>query len=144
MKTILPAWDSIAAEADARRAALLESVRSWAARAHARSRDRETRSRIAATLDGLSRPIRTRLVSRDAGATDRDRAEAAADDLWDATAQVWVLVRSARKTDPGTEHVVAELSEVGRWLADFPVLTARHDREIDRLFERPKESPHVD
>lgn len=136
MKTAaVPAWDTIAAEAEVRRLALLEDVRSWAARAHARSRNRQTRSRLVAALDGLSRPPRTRLVSLDTTATDRDRAEAAAADLWDATSQTWALVRSAQKTDPGTEHVVAELSEVGRWLADFPVLTARHDREIERLFE---------
>lgn len=136
MKTAtLAAWETILADAESRRLALLETVRSWAARAHLRSRDTQTRSRIAATLDGLSRPPRTRLVSSDTTATDRDRTEALAADLWDATAQTWALVRSTLKTDPGTEHVVAELSEVGRWLGNFPVLIARHDREIERLFE---------
>ncbi len=136
MKTVtLEDWATIAADAARRRLSLLEIVRSWSARAHLRTRQAETRSRIVATLDGLARPPRSRLLSADEDATDRDHAEAAADDLWDATSQTWALVRATTKADPGTEHVVAELSEVGRWLAKFPVLIARHDREIDRLFE---------
>lgn len=137
MKTSkLPAWDTIADAADGRRRSLLEHVRRWSARLHVETRSRRTPTRILAVLDGLSRPARTRIASTSIDATDRDRAEAAADDLWDGVAQTWALVGSSGGTAvPALEHVLAELAEAGRWLAEFPVLVAAHDREIEKLFE---------
>ena len=130
----LPTWSMVAADAHRRRGLLLDHVRQWSALAHARSRG-STSWKTVAALDALSRPMRTRLVSAAADATDRERAEAASDDLWDAVAVCYSLVASVRGKDvPALEHVLAELAEAGRWLAAYPVTVARHDREIDRLF----------
>ena len=132
----LPTWSIVEADAHFRRRTLLEHVRRWAARSHVRSR-RETSTRTIAALDALARPIRTGILSVSLDATDRDRAEAASDDLWDAVAVVWSLVASVKSKDiPPLEHVLAELSECGRWLAAFPVTQARHDEALSRLFNQ--------
>ncbi len=140
MKTTatLPTWAMVAADAHHRRQRLYDHVRSWAARAHLESRS-VTSTRTIAALDALSRPVRTSIAAATADTTDRDRAEAASDDLWDAVAVVWSLVGSVKSGDvPALEHVLAELAECGRWLAAFPVIVARHDQEIDRLFREDK------
>lgn len=131
----IPPWSVVTADAHARRARLLDHVRHWAARRHVQTRG-ATATRTIAALDALSRPIRTGILSVSADATDRDRAEAASDDLWDAVSVVWSLVASVKSKDiPPLEHVLAELAECGRWLAAFPVTVARHDQEIARLFQ---------
>lgn len=135
--TTLPTWGDITTDAHRQRLAVFEEVRRWSARTHAATRA-PIPTRAIATLDALSRPIRTRLVECDIDTTDRDRAHAAAGDLWDAVSQAWALVRSFdRLPGPPLEHVVAELVAAGRWLAAFPVLIERHEREIDKLFEAP-------
>jgi hypothetical protein len=132
----LPTWSMVAADGHRRRGELFHHVRHWAALAHARNRGYTTTRTIAA-LDILTRPMRTRLVDFDTGSTDRDRAEAAADDLWDACAVVYALVASVKGKDlAALEHVLAELAECGRWLAAYPVTVARHDQEIARLFDQ--------
>ena len=120
----LPTWSMVAADGHRRRSELFHHVRHWAALAHARNRGNTTTRTIAA-LDILTRPMRTRLVDFDTGATDRDRAEADA------------LVASVKGKDlAALEHVLAELAECGRWLAAYPVTVARHDQEIARLFDQ--------
>lgn len=133
----VPTWGDITTQAHRQRLAVLAEVRRWSARTHASTRA-PIPTRAIATLDALSRPIRARLVERDIDTTDRDRADAAAADLWDGVAQTWSLVRSFdRIPGPPLEHVVAELVAAGRWLAEFPVLIERHQRELDKLFEAP-------
>jgi len=128
-------WEDLAADAAGRRTALFEHLRTWAARLHVKKRSAVS-TRTTAALDALARPFRSAIAARDQDATSRDRAEAAADDLWDAVAAVWSLVRSVDKSDaPALEHVVAELSECGRWLARYPVDVARHDQAISDLFQ---------
>jgi putative aminopeptidase FrvX len=132
----LQPWSVVADDAHACRERLRKHVLHWAARRHAQTRA-ETSTRTIAALDALARPIRTGILSVSTDATDRDRAEAASDDLWDAVAVVWSLVASLKSKDiPPLEHVLAELAECGRWLAAFPVTVARHDQEIARLFNQ--------
>lgn len=133
----LPTWCMIAADATHHREQLLEHVRRWGAAYHAVG-GRALPSRWLAAWDLSSRPVRSRMVDVDTTATDRDRAEAAADDLWDATAVAWQFVRWAGgarlERSPPLEHVVAELHAVGRWLAVSRVFVATHDLAVDRLF----------
>jgi hypothetical protein len=89
---------------------------------------------VIAAMDALRHPYRLRLVAIDDGHTSRELAEAAADDLWDATATVHAAMRHMPRDDAPVEHVAAELVEAGRWLAAWPVLVARHDRAMERLF----------
>jgi hypothetical protein len=131
----LPTWSLVEADAHYRRRTLLEHVRRWSARRHVQTR--ATSTRTIAALDALARPIRTGILSVSFDATDRDKAEAASDDLWDAVAVVWSLVASVKSKDiPPLEHVLAELAECGRWLAAFPVTQARHDEALSRLFNQ--------
>jgi hypothetical protein len=45
------------------------------------------------------------------------------------------MVRAVPRLEgPPMEHIVAELSATGRWLALFPVHTAAHDRALAELF----------
>lgn len=135
--TVAPSWSIVAADAVRHREQLLEHVRRWGAGLHVARRGLP--SRWVAAWDIAARPHRLRLVAADIGSTDRDRAEAAADDLWDAVATAWALVRwlSTARLDgaPGVEHVVAELHAAGRWLAWYPVFVSAHDRAIDGLFK---------
>jgi hypothetical protein len=136
LATTLPTWSIVTADAHNRRERLRQHVLHWAARRHVQTRD-ATSTRTIAALDALARPIRTGILSVSLDATDRDRAEAASDDLWDAVAVVWSLVASLKSKDiPPLEHVLAELSECGRWLAAFPVTQARHDEALSRLFNQ--------
>lgn len=141
--TTVATWSIIAADATRHREHLLEHVRQWGAGYHATGR--ALPSRWVAAWDIAVRPHRLRIVNADMGATDRDRAEAAADDLWDAVATAWALVRwlgTARPDGaPGVEHVVAELHTAGRWLAHYPLAVAAHDQAIDRLFRCGEASP---
>jgi hypothetical protein len=77
-------------------------------------------------------------------ATDRDHAEAAADDLWDLVAVAWGFLRWLAETRPAgappVERVVAELQLAGRWLAGYRVSSAAHDLAIDRLFSPEPEA----
>jgi hypothetical protein len=134
----LPTWSVIAADATRYRERIGEQVRTWGAMHHATTCGAPVPSRWLAAIDSTSRPPRTRLLAVDLQATDRDRAEAAADDLWDAVAVAWCFVRwlqTERPTrDPGAEHVIAELYSAGRWLANYPVNVSAHDAAIDRLF----------
>jgi hypothetical protein len=131
----LPTWDMLTADGNARRLALFHHIRSWAAQRHATRHGAATPSRVLAALDALARPMRTRLARLDASTTQRELAEAAADDLWDATCATWSMVKAANASgDPPTERVAAELAEVGRWLARFPVHTAAHDKAVSDLF----------
>ena len=130
----LPTWDMLTADGNHRRLALLEHVRRWAARRHVAG-GRQTPFRVLAALDALARPMRTRLARANAFTTQRELAEAAADDLWDATCATWSMVKAANAGgEPPTERVAAELAEVGRWLARFPVHTAAHDKAVSDLF----------
>lgn len=136
MKTTLEAtpWAIVESDAHYRRRTLLEHLRRWSAQSHLRSRV-DTPTRTIAALDTLSKPIRTGIVAASTDSTDRDRAEAAADDLWDGVATVWSVVASVETKDvPGLEHLLAELAECGRWLAAYPVVVARHDQALSRLF----------
>lgn len=74
-------------------------------------------------------------MSGDDRATSRDRAEAAADDLWDATVQLWALVRDADRVGLSTRRLRTDLIDAGHYLNRFSSLLTRHDREIARLFE---------
>jgi len=134
----LPTWSMIAADAGRHREYVREQLREWGAGFHVRSRGRGFPSRWLAAFDSTSRPYRSRLASVDTGSTDRDRAEAAADDLWDAVASTWCFVRwvQAERLEhaPATDHVFAELQSAGRWLAEYPVAVAGHDAAIDGLF----------
>lgn len=136
LATTLHPWSVVEDDAHACRERLRKHVLHWAARRHVQTRD-ATSTRTIAALDALARPIRTGILSVSLEATDRDRAEAASDDLWDAVAVVWSLVASVKSKDiPPLEHVLAELSECGRWLAAFPVTQARHDEALSRLFNQ--------
>jgi hypothetical protein len=131
----LPTWDMLTADAEHRRVALLEHVRQWAAHRHVATGGQATPSRVIAALDALARPMRTRLARLDASTTQRELAQAAADDLWDATCATWAMVKAANAGgEPPTERVAAELAEVGRWLARFPVHAAGHDKALADLF----------
>lgn len=136
--TTLPTWSMIAADAARHREQIREELRRWGAVLHTRGRHRGFPSRWSAALDATSRPYRSRLAGFDHESTDRDRGEAAADDLWDAVAVAWAFIRwaNAEKLDhaPGTEHVFAELQSAGRWLAEYPVAVAGHDAAIAGLF----------
>ena len=133
--TTIAGWPTLAADATTRLDVLAGHVRAWAAARHARGRTSETPGHVVAALDAATRPPRTRLVARDLDATDRDRAEAAADDLWDAVAATWAMVRRlAREDDADVGAVVVELHTAGGWLAAFPVHASRHDRAISDLF----------
>ncbi len=135
LSAALQPWSVVTDDAHACRERLRKHVLHWAARRHVQTR--ETSSKTVAALDALARPIRTGILSVSTDATDRDKAEAASDDLWDAVAVVWALVASVKSKDiPPLEHVLAELAECGRWLAAFPVTQARHDQEIARLFNQ--------
>jgi len=129
-------WSTIADEAIRHREQVLEQLRQWGARLHLARLP--TPTRWAAAHDAAGRPFRLRILQADEGATDRDRAEAAADDLWDALAVAWGLVRSFAGARPAAvpplERVVAELQLAGRWLAGYRVSVAAHERAIDRLF----------
>lgn len=141
----LPTWATIAADAALHREHVLEQLRQWGAALHVARRSHGVPSRWLAAMDAAGRPMRSRLVSCDPKATDRDRAEAAAYDLWDAVAVVWAFVRwlpSARlEQSPAVERVVAELYAAGRWLAAYPVSVAEHDRAIAALFAPDTETP---
>lgn len=134
----LPTWSMIAADAARHREQIGEELRRWGAVHHARGRHRRCPSRWLAAFDATSRPYRSRLAGLDHTSTDRDRGEAAADDLWDAVALSWSFVRwaAADKLDhaPGTEHLFAELQSAGRWLAEYPVSVSGHDAAIAGLF----------
>lgn len=134
----LPTWSIIAADAARHREQIREELRQWGAGLHARGRHRGHPSRWTAALDAASRPYRSRLAGLDRTSTDRDRGEAAADDLWDAVAVAWAFVRWANAEKPahapGTEHVFAELQSAGRWLAEYPVAVAGHDAAVSALF----------
>lgn len=134
--TAVPAWSVVTVDAVRHRERLLEQLRQWGAGMHVARR--ALPSRWYAAHDIAARPYRSRLASIDGGATDRDRGEAAAVDLWDAVSTAWALVRwlaTARMDNaPGVEHIVAELHAAGRWLARYPVSVAAHDEAIDRLF----------
>jgi hypothetical protein len=130
----MPSWDTLTADANTRRQQLWHHVREWAARHHASTRNRSTPGRVLAALDATARPPRSRLVALH-DATQHEVAEAAANDLWDATAVVWAMVKHAPEHAHGLHHVVAELQAAGRWLAAFPVHTAQHERALAELFE---------
>lgn len=134
----LPAWSVIAADAMRLRASVHEHLRHWGAMFHARRRASGYPSRWIAAMDSAAHPPRTSLAYAELGSTDRDRAEAAADDLWDSVAVAWAFVRWLQgerlELSPGVEHVVAELHAAGRWLAEYPVAVAGHDAAIARLF----------
>jgi len=131
----LPTWDMLTADGNARRLALFHHIRSWAAQRHATRHGAATPSRVLAALDATARPTRTRLAGLNADTTQRDMAEAVADDLWDAACVAWSMVRAVPRLEgPPVEHIVAELSATGRWLALFPVHTAAHDRAVAELF----------
>lgn len=130
----MPSWETLAAEAGTRRVALWRHVREWAARLHATTRSVEIPGRVWAALDATSRPPRVRLAMLH-DHTPREFAEAAANDLWDATAIVWAMVKRAPEQRAALHHVVAELQSAGRWLAAFPVHEAAHNRAMAELFE---------
>jgi hypothetical protein len=141
--TALPTWSMIAADATRYRQRIGDHLRTWAAMLHARSRSRGVPSRWLAAYDSTTRPIRSRLAAASRESTDRDHAEAAADDLWDTAATAWALVRWLQverlEHDPGVEHVVAELQAAGRWLAEYPVVVSAHESAIARLFAADSE-----
>lgn len=141
----LPTWATIAADADRHREHVLEELRQWGAALHVARRAPGVPSRWVAALDAAGHPVRSQLVSVDATATDRDRADAAAADLWDAVAVAWGLVRwiAIARLDrcPAVEHVVAELHAAGRWLALYPVSVAAHDLAVAALFAPDAEAP---
>ena len=95
MRAPLPTWAEVDAEATRLRREIGERLRQWAAMLHARGRHRGLPSRWMAAFDSTRRPYRSRLAQIDLTSTDRDHAEAAADDLWDAVAQSWCLVQWA-------------------------------------------------
>jgi hypothetical protein len=131
----LPTWDMLTADGNARRLALFHHIRSWAAQRHVTRHGDATPSRVLAALDASARPMRTRLAGLDAGTTQRDMAEAVADDLWDAACVAWAMVRAVPRLEgPPMEHIVAELAATGRWLAAFPVHVAGHDKALAELF----------
>lgn len=134
----LPTWSAIATGASHRRELVGEYLRRWAAGLHAASRRPGLPSRWVAAFDTATRPYRSRLVTFDESTTTRDQAEAASEDLWDAVAAAWAFVRWANREKlehaPGLEHVAAELHAAGRWLAEYPVLVAGHERAISELF----------
>ena len=132
--TTLSSWRVLWMEAVVRRAELWQHVRRWAATRHCRGRGRPVPTHVMAAMDALRHPYRLRLLMLNADPTARELAEAAADDLWDATATVHAAMRHMPRDDAPVEHVAAELVEAGRWLAAWPVLVARHDRAMDRLF----------
>ena len=137
----IASWETLAAEAGTRREALWRHVREWAARVHCTTRLPETPGRVRAALDATSRPPRVRLVTLH-DHTPREYAEAAANDLWDATAVVWAMVKHTPSEAPRLQHVVAELQESGRWLASFPVHVATHNRAMAELFEPAEVAAH--
>jgi hypothetical protein len=134
----LVTWAIVTADAGRQRERVLEQLRSWAALQHAASRGGPLPGHWHAAYGTAARPPRTRLVALDDAASDRDRAEAAADDLWDAVAEAWAFVKWARRHRPppaaGLEHLLAELASAGRWLADYPVTVAAHDAALAALF----------
>lgn len=141
----LPTWAMIGADADRHRGRVLEQVRQWGAELHVARRAPGMPSRWLAVVDAAGRPYRSRLAATDATATDRDRAEAAADDLWDAVAVAWCFVRwlGERRLEqsPAVEHLVAELHAAGRWLARYRVSVAHHERAVADLFAPVAEAP---
>lgn len=142
--TTLPAWSVLAADAARHRRHVGEQLRQWGAMFHARGCRRGLPSRWRAAVDFAARPYRTRLASFDHGSTDRDRGEAAADDLWDCVSLTWCFVRWAQaeklEHDPGLDHVFAELQAAGRWLAEYPVAVAGHDAAVAGLFSAEGET----
>jgi hypothetical protein len=126
-------WETLAAEGGQRLRELRTHVRQWAARHHVATRCRHTPGRAMAALDATGRPPRVGFL-RGRDHTQRELAEATADDLWDAAAVVWAMVNNAGGESARLHHVVAELQETGRWLAAFPVHTAGHDRAMAELF----------
>lgn len=141
----LPTWAMIAADADRHRARVLEELRQWGAALHVARRAPGVPSRWLAAIDAAGRPVRSRIASVDATATDRDRAEAEAADLWDAVAVSWGFVRwlaiARLEQAPPVEHLVAELHAAGRWLALYPVSVAAHDQAVAALFAPDAEAP---
>jgi len=134
----LATWAIVTADAVRHRERVLEELRSWAALQHAASRGRGLPGHWHAAYGTAARPARTRLVALDDTASERDRAEAAADDLWDAVAAAWGFVKWGRGHRPppsaGLEHLLAELAAAGRWLGDYPVTLAAHDAAVAALF----------
>ena len=145
MKAPLPAWHELDSEATRLRREVGERLRQWGAVLHARGRHRGLPSRWMAAFDSTRRPYRSRLAQIDNTSTDRDHAEAAADDLWDAVAQSWCLVTWANaerlEHAPPVEHLIAELHAAGRWLASYPVTLAGHDTAIAELFSAQVVAP---
>jgi len=138
----VPTWCDIAADAGRHREQVLEQVRRWGAALHVARRAPGVPSRWLAALDAAGRPYRSRIVAVDHLATDRDRGEAAADDLWDAVAVSWCFVRwlarARLEQAPAVDHLLAELHVAGRWLARYRVSVAAHDRAVAGLFEIPE------
>lgn len=136
--TTIPSWVSLAAHAGRIREQVGESLRRWGALHHAKSLGGEMPSRWMAAVWMTTRPVRCSIAAASADSTDRDFAEAAADDLWDAVAVAWSFVRWVAESrlphDPGTERIVAELHAAGRWLAEYPVAVAAHEAALSHLF----------
>lgn len=130
--TLIP-WDQLASNAAARRTALWRHVREWAAQHHATHHNRRTPGHALAALDATARPVRVRMVAVH-DHTPREYAEAEADDLWDATAVVWAMVKAMPADAAQLQHVVVELQAAGRWLASFPVHAAAHNEALAELF----------
>ena len=145
MRAPLPTWAEVDTEATRLRREVGERLRQWGAVLHARGRHRGLPSRWLAAFDSTQRPYRSRLAQIDNTSTDRDQAEAAADDLWDAVAQSWCLVTWANaerlEHAPPVEHLIAELHAAGRWLASYPVALAGHDAAIAELFSAQVVAP---
>jgi len=126
-------WATLEAEAATRLSALRRHVREWAATHHATTRCRRLPGHVLAAMDATSRPVRVRLL-RLADHTQREAAEAGADDLWDAAAVCWSMVQHGKSCGLAFPHVVAELVNAGGWLARFPAHASVHDKALAELF----------
>lgn len=133
MNSRLPSWWDMADEGHRRRGQVLEQVRGLAARHHVANPTAGTPGRIVAAVDMLAHPRRWELSACE-DPTPRDLVLLLADDIHDAAAQCWAVVKQHEHMD-GVEHLVAELVGVGRWLARVPAWAAQHDQRLEQLFE---------
>ena len=140
----LPTWAMIAADARRVRERLAGELRTWGALFHAHRRGPGMPGYWHAAHVASVQPVRERLLAGDLTASDRDRAEAAADDLWDAVAAGWAFAGWLRGQHldeaPAVEHVTAELIFAGRWLARYPVTIAAHEAAVAELFAVAEEA----
>lgn len=126
--TAASTWAIATTDAAAFLARLRGHLRTWAALQHARSMGGAVSGYWYAAYEAVRRPVRVSIVTATGTATEREQADATADDLWDAVANARAFVRWARRRrrtgSPALEPLEAEVRAAEKWLADYPISVA--------------------